>query len=429
MTTTDTSNRTTTGDAATGTELEGSDRYLVISADGHAGADLLDYKPYLPAALHGEFDAWAAAYENPFADLLAPTAYRNWDSDRRLAEHDADGVVAEVLYPNTVPPFFEHGNLLARPPSEADYDRRWAGLQAHNRWVVDFCGQAPDRRAGIIQIFLNRLDDALAEIRALHDQMRVCGGVLLPSVPPNSGLRELWDPFYEPLWELCEELDLPVNVHSGNGLPEYGDLEAARAIMLIEIPWFSHRPLWHLMFGGVFDRHPALRITQTEQGVAWIPRGLDTLDWFYKRMTTGGAAEAVFFGAVAASMSMLPSEYYRKHVWVGASFLRPSEAPLIPDIGVDRIMWGHDYPHSEGTYPYSTEGLRAAFAGLPSADVARMVGLNAAEVYGFDVAALRPIADRIGPTVDAVAEPLDPADYPPDSTCNAFEREPALKAW
>ena len=405
------------------------ERYTIISSDGHAGADLLDYKPYLASRWYDEFDAWAAAYDNPFADLLAPTKYRSWDSARRLEEMDSDGVVAEVLYPNTVPPFFEQGNLVALPPTPQDYDRRWAGLQAHNRWLVDFCAQAPGRRAGIIQIFLNDIDDAVAELRELHGQMDVCGGVLLPSVSPNAGLHELWDSYYEPLWELCEELDLPINVHSGSGIPDYGDLEPARAIMLIELPWFAHRPLWHLMFGGVFDRHPTLRMSMTEQGVAWVPRGLDTIDWFYKRMTTGGAAEAVFFGAVAKSMSMLPSEYFRKHVMVGASFLRPSEAPLIAQVGVDKIMWGHDYPHSEGTYPYTTEGLRCAFAGLPPDDVQRMVGGNAAAFYGFDFEKMRAIGDRIGPRVEDVAEPIAPEQYPSDSTCNAFEREPALKAW
>ena len=181
------------------TTLGPTDRYAVVSSDGHAGADLLDYKAYLPTRWHDEFDAWARTYSNPFADLLAATAYRNWDSDRRLAEQDEDGVVAEVLYPNTVPPFFDQGNLVALPPSEADYDRRWAGLQAHNRWLVDFCAQASDRRAGIIQVFLNRVEDAVAEIRDLHGQMKVCGGILLPSVSPNSGLHELWDPYYEPL--------------------------------------------------------------------------------------------------------------------------------------------------------------------------------------------------------------------------------------
>ena len=71
-------------------------RYTVISADAHAGGDIPDYRPYLAATWHDEFDAWAAAYVNPFADLLAPTAYRSWDSDRRLAENDADGITAEV---------------------------------------------------------------------------------------------------------------------------------------------------------------------------------------------------------------------------------------------------------------------------------------------------------------------------------------------
>lgn len=89
--------------------LDPGARYTLVSSDGHAGAKIAAYKPYLASRWHDEFDAWAATYENPFADLLEATAYRNWDSDRRLAEHDADGVVTEVLFPNTVPPFFEQG--------------------------------------------------------------------------------------------------------------------------------------------------------------------------------------------------------------------------------------------------------------------------------------------------------------------------------
>jgi predicted TIM-barrel fold metal-dependent hydrolase len=406
-----------------------AERYTVISSDGHAGADLLDYRPYLASSWHDEFDRWAAAYSNPFRDLLAATAYRNWDSQRRLAELDADGVAAEVLFPNTVPPFFEQGNLVALPPTEDEYDRRWAGLQAHNRWLLDFCAQAPDRRAGIVQVFLNRIDDAVAEIRRAHDEMTVFGGVLLPAVPPNSHLRPLWDPYYEPLWQLCEERDIPLNIHSGSGIPDYGDLEAARAIMLIELPWFAHRPLWHLIFGGVLERHPGLRLALTEQGVAWLPRGLDTLDWFFARMTTGGSAEARFFGAVAGSLTMRPSEYFRRNFWVGASFLRPSEAPLIHDVGVDRLMWGADYPHSEGSYPYTREALRVAFSASPPDEVRAMVETNCAQFYGFDLDRLRPLGARIGPTVADVAQPLAEGDYPQGSTCNAFERERATKAW
>jgi predicted TIM-barrel fold metal-dependent hydrolase len=412
-----------------GNPLTPDSRYTIISVDGHAGASLLDYKPYLASRWHDDFDAWAAAYENPFADLLAATAYRNWDSDRRLAETEEQGVVAEVLFPNTVPPFFAQGNLTALEPMADDYERRWAGLQAHNRWLADFCAAAPGRRAGLAQIFLNDVDDALAEIRWAKEHMDVFGGILLPNVAPNSPLPPLWEPVYEPLWELCEEEGVVINVHSGSGLPDFGDHEAARAIMLIELAWYAHRAVWHLIFGGVLERHPNLRVVLTEQGTAWIPRGVETLDWFHRRMTHGGAAEAVFFGAVAKGMSMTPAEYFQRNFWVGASFLRPSESVLRYEVGVDRIMWGADYPHSEGSYPYTTEALRAAFADCPPEEVRSMLSTTAAEVYPFDLPVLDEIGARVGPTVAEVQVPLLPADYPDDSTCNAFDHEQVVKAW
>jgi predicted TIM-barrel fold metal-dependent hydrolase len=405
-------------------------RYTIISADGHAGADLLDYKAYLPSAWHDEFDAWAEAYVNPFADLLAPTRYKNWDSARRLEETESDGIVAEVLFPNTVPPFFDESGLSATPPTAADYERRWAGLQAHNRWMADFCKEAPGRRAACVQVFLNDIDDAVDEVRWARDAHGApFGGVLVPGVAPNSGLPGFWEPHYEPLWDVCEELDVPVNLHGGSGVPDYGEHEAARAMLLIELPWFAHRAVWHLIFGGVLERHPNLKVVLTEQGLAWIPRGLETLDWFHRRMTLKEAAEAQFFGAVAAGMSMTPTEYFHRNFWVGASFLRPSESPLRHDVGVDRIMWGADYPHSEGSWPYTTEALRAAFGGVPEDEVRRMVETNAASLYGFDLDALRAVGDRIGPAVDAVAQPLPPGDYPPDSTCNAFDTAQVIRAW
>lgn len=410
-------------------QLEPDDRYTVISVDGHAGADRRAYRPYLASRWHDEFDAWDEAFVNPFSDLLAPTAYRNWDSDRRLVETESNGLVAEVLFPNTVPPFFAQGNLTALEPSVDDYVRRWAGLQAHNRWLADFCAAAPGRRAGCAQVFLNDLDDTLGEIRWAREHVNVFGGILLPNVAPNSPLPPLWDPHYEALWDLCEELDVLCNVHAGSGLPDFGEHEAARAIMLIELSWYAHRAVWHLIFGGVLERHPNLRIVLTEQGTGWIPRGVETLDWFHRRMTHGRAAEAVFFGAVTKEMSLTPSEYFQRNFWVGASFLRPSESALRYDVGIDRIMWGADYPHSEGSYPYTTEALRAAFASCPPEETRMMVETNAAAVYGFDLSSLRAIGDRVGPTVSELQKPLDPADYPTDSTCNAFDHEQVIKAW
>ena len=93
------------------------DRYVVISADCHAGADLRDYRPFLEAAYHDEFDRWADAYVNPFGDLVRPDANRNWDDDVRNTALEADGIAGEIVYPNTVPPFFPRGGLVALVPS------------------------------------------------------------------------------------------------------------------------------------------------------------------------------------------------------------------------------------------------------------------------------------------------------------------------
>ena len=93
-----------------------------------------------------------------------------------------------MLFPNTVPPFFAQGNLTALEPTADDYERRWAGVQAHNRWLADFCAAAPGRRAGLAQVFLNDVDDALGEIRWAKENMDVFGGILLPNVAPNSAL-------------------------------------------------------------------------------------------------------------------------------------------------------------------------------------------------------------------------------------------------
>ena len=108
----------------------GGERYVVVSADCHAGAPLLGYREYLDAQFRDDFDRWAAEFVNPFEDLDEVYADRNWDSAKRLAHLEGDGIAAEVIFPNTVPPFFPRNGIVAGAPSAADYERRWAGLQA-----------------------------------------------------------------------------------------------------------------------------------------------------------------------------------------------------------------------------------------------------------------------------------------------------------
>src|ERR1019366_2058328 len=114
------------------------------------------------------------------------------------------------------------------PPRErADYERRWAGLQAHNRWLADFCAAEPGRRAGVAQIMLNDVDDAVEEIRWVK-RSGLCGGLLLPGVPPGADLPGRWSPVYEPIWAVCEELEVPINHHGGGGIPDYGEDDLGR---------------------------------------------------------------------------------------------------------------------------------------------------------------------------------------------------------
>jgi predicted TIM-barrel fold metal-dependent hydrolase len=393
--------------------------YIVVSGDTHAGADVYDYKEYLDRRWHDEFDAWAAAFVDPW-ERFQPEGlsewvgeagtHPNWDSDVRVKALEADGIAAEIIYPNTIPPFFPFmGIQIPMPRTQHEYEQRWAGLQAHNRWQVDFCSLAPGRRKGLAQVFLNDVDDAVSEARWAKENG--FAGLLLPAVPPNHpGARGIWNEEFDPLWSVCEELQLPINQHAGSGSPDF-DIEqpADRAILLYEIQFFSHRTLWHLILGGVLERHPGLRVVFTEQGAAnWIPRTLGSLDAIVQsfRMSNSGAES--FGGELAAQLSLLPSEYFQRQC-AAATFLTPSDVGARHALGVDNLLWGSDYPHQESTVPNSRAAMRVALAGVPEHETRRMLGMNAVELYGFDELLLADVARSIGPSPEEVNVKFDPS--------------------
>jgi predicted TIM-barrel fold metal-dependent hydrolase len=407
--------------------MKAEDRYAVISSDCHAGADIRGYEPYLDPRYRDEFRSWAASYVNPFADLAEPDAERNWNSDRRLADLDREGVAGEVLFPNTVPPFFPRVSLAAPAPETAhDLEYRWAGLQAHNRWLSDFCAEAPERRAGVGQILLNDLDQAIAGVHEVA-KLGLRGGVLLPGVVPGTGIPPLYAEHWDPLWAACVDAGVLINHHGGTAGPVPEDeWDAARAIWVYETPWWAHRVLWHLILNGTLERFPGLTLVLTEQGAGWIPAVLESLDLQAARYVRSNSAIARFAGERSRGLTLSPSGYWARQCYVGASFMRRSEVPERHRIGIDRIMWGIDYPHYEGTSPYTREALRFTFSDIDPEEVALMVGINAAKVYGFDLEALAPLVERIGPTVGEVRQPL--IDVPGDARSTAFEPDP-IKAW
>ena len=402
------------------------DRYIVISSDGHAGAEMLDYRDYLEHRYLEEFDAWAKSYVNPYADLRGETAYRNWDSAARQRELEDDGVVAEVLFPNTIPPFFPSGNLLARPPTPETYELRWAGLRAHNRWLADFCAETPGRRAGMAQIFLNDVDDAVSEITWACEH-GLFGGILLPGVPPDSGLPPLVAPEYDPIWAACQDLDMPVNNHSGAAGPEMGEHLASLAVFMVELGWFSHRVFWHMALGGAFARYPTPEAGAHRAVIGLDPRHAEHARFpvqplhrrRQRRSHTSGRSWSRGFpsprattGRTTASSAPASSVRTRRPSATtsastrscGARTIRisrgrtptPPKPCVIPSPGSTLMRWD---PCSEAMPPAS---------------------------YGFDLEELAPVAARVGPRVDEVNVPLE--HVPADSHSLAFSGGD-LKPW
>ncbi len=196
------------------------------------------------------------------------------------------------------------------------------------------------------------------------------------------------------------------------------DIEACPArnfLMLMEVPFFANRTLWHMILGGAFERFPALKLVMTEQMVGWVPAVIAKMDAFWEMFRTGGHV-----GEMPADAELLPHSpgtYFRRNCYLGSSFPSPDEAEAMRTIGIERVMWGSDYPHREGTFPDSVASLRHVFHDWDVDDLELVLGRTAAEVYGLDFEQLSGIG--IGPTVDEVAEPITEL---PDNPSMAFGR-------
>jgi len=390
-------------------------RYLVISSDCHAGLPNEQYRDWLDPEYREAFDTFMAEREKQLQlarrglvnEAFAEEWYREneeglrggWDAARRDKELDADGVAGEVIFPDAdavgagaSAPF---GAGLGQS-GELDPTLLLAGARAHNRWLAELCAESPDRRAGVAIVpILHDIDAAVAEIRRAHES-GLRGGILIPS---------MWQPYapyhdarYDPIWATCEELSMPVHVHSGAADREsYGEHVG---IYVAEVRWWSTRALWFLLWAGTFERFPGLRFVVTECGAFWASDLLWSSDIAYDR--EHGSKK--LGSQLTANLKMRPSAYFDRNCGIGASNTRRRELARRYEIGVGNLMWGNDFPHPEGTWPHTKEWLRSAFWDIPVDESRQVLGLNAAEMYGFDVERLAPLADRIGPTPDELGQ-------------------------
>jgi predicted TIM-barrel fold metal-dependent hydrolase len=392
------------------------DRYLILTSDSHAGAAMADYKRFLERRWHEEFDTWLAAVRNPWVDLGDPErAKLNWDNDARLGAMDAEGITGEIIFPNTLPPFFDIlAHLSGVPVDRAEFERRWAGLQAHNRWLVEFCGEATLRRRGLIQLLPNDIDAAVRELEWAKGT-GVIGGAMIPAIPPNHVVPPFFHERYERLWAACAALDMPLHQHQGTGAPDVGgDQPVGRSIFFTELDLWTRRTLLHLIVGAVFERHPRLQVVWTEMwGLRWAVEDLDRITRRLANVQSRYADDPTqlnyahtFGSSEVDSLTLSPLEYFRRNCSIGASMLPRHEVRYREVLGVDRIMWGNDFPHDEGTSPLTTEALRHTLWDVPTDECRQMLAGNAARLYGFDLDALTEVAARIGPRVDEVHQRL-----------------------
>jgi predicted TIM-barrel fold metal-dependent hydrolase len=235
----------------------------------------------------------------------------------------------------------------------------------------------------------------VAEItRAAESGLR--GGILIPATwghyPPYHDRR------YDPVWAACQDLQMPVHTHSGPAPREdYGE---HLGIYVTEVRWWGVRPLWFALWSGVFERFPRLRWGATECGAFWANDLLWLMDTRYLREHSAKKMSHKLEG----ELTMPPSAYFDRNCFIGATTTERRELARRYEIGVSNLLWGNDFPHPEGTWPHTREWLRRSFADIPVEETRQMLGLAAADVYRFDVAALSGLAARIGPTPEDLGQ-------------------------
>lgn len=389
---------------------------VVVSSDAHVGPRLEnELRGYCPAQHLEAFDAFAKSAVRGFDAIDAirdryvegywEQARRNqrtrghYDFAARRRDMDRDGVSAEVVFHSSLnyEPIPFHGTAFVfdlESRSQRELELLGVGCRIYNRWLADAISDEPHRHIGLAQLPMNNVDLAIKELEWARDAG--LGGVNFPV--PRPGIVDYADPVWERFWAICAEAQMPLASHAGGTTTD-------RQWPQFELSsWQARRALYRLVFTGVFERYPTLRLVLTEQPGTWWEytlREFDSAQQFNRDLARGAPRPA--------------SEYCKRNVFIGASFLARFEAEdAIASGYVDNVLWGSDYPHAEGTWEFcedpSTEprtrvALRNTFGGLDSSAVMGMIGLNACNVYGLDESYLAKVAKEINaPTIEAMSD-------------------------
>jgi predicted TIM-barrel fold metal-dependent hydrolase len=285
-----------------------------------------------------------------------------WDPIARLKDMEQDGVAAEVLYPSLGLGLFCIDDAALQEGC----------FRVYNDWLIDYCRKVPDRLFGIALISVFNIEHAIAEMERCKDQ-GMSGAMIWqvahPSLPFSSE-------HYEPLWAAAQELKLPLHFHiltgygasmhrqTTTGLGRYRNgVNQTREI---------EDALFDMIFSGVLERYPSLKIVSVENEVGWIPFWLGQCDKVFRRHRS----------VMPLSIDKPPSEYFKRQIY--ATFFNDHVGGrLFSWWGLDNCMWSNDYPHQNSTWPRSREVIARDMGELSAADRRKLVCTNVQKLYGL----------------------------------------------
>ncbi len=251
--------------------------------------------------------------------------------------------------------------------------------RAYNDWLTDFCSYDFKRLKGAALILVDDIDAAVRELSRCRSNG--LGAALIPVYPDPD--RPYSDPGYDPLWAAAADQEVPLGLHIGTNrqpVTVRGQFRALSASTLATQDHFVRQSLADLIFSGVFERHPRLRVGSVEHELGWAPYFVDTLDYTYtQRPNRPGWTRY-------RDKEALPSDFFRRNVFI--SFMEDKRGLRDRDVlGVQGLVWGSDYPHTETTFPRSRDILAELFdAAAVPADQRQMIAFsNARALYSFEV--------------------------------------------
>ncbi len=286
-----------------------------------------------------------------------------WDGSVRCADQDRDGVCAEIIYPTI-------GMMLC---NHDDFDYKKACFDAYNRWLQTFVAPAPKRIFGLGQIAMRSVAEGIKELEEVKKMGFV--GVMMPG---NPAVEDYDSPIYDPFWQASVDLKMPLSFHiltsraagitEGRGPAINGFLSIIRGNQDI---------LGMMIFSGVFDRNPKLKIVCVEADAGWAPHFMYRADHAYKRHR---------FWMKGQELKKLPSDCFKDHIYL--TFQDDWIAFKMKHmVNIERLMWANDFPHSDSTWPWSQEILAEHTKGLTEEERNKICFDNVKELYNLPVEA------------------------------------------